>query len=38
VLFELGGVDENVAKRALELGGHKLPVKTKFITRDEVRG
>jgi large subunit ribosomal protein L16 len=38
VLFELEGVDENIAKRALELGGHKLPVKTKFITRDEVRG
>ncbi len=38
VLFELEGVDENIARRALELGGHKLPVKTKFITRDEVRG
>ena len=38
VLFELEGVDENIAKRALELGGHKLPVKTKFVIRDEVRG
>ena len=38
VLFEIEGVDEQVAKRALELGGHKLPVKTKFVIRDEVRG
>ncbi|MBN2017699.1 MAG: 50S ribosomal protein L16 [Candidatus Cloacimonetes bacterium] len=38
VLFEIEGVDEQIAKRALELGGHKLPVRTKFITRDEVRG
>ncbi len=38
VLFEIEGVDENVAKRALELGGNKLPVKTKFVIRDEVRG
>lgn len=38
VLFEIEGVDEEIAKRALELGGHKLPVKTKFVIRDEVRG
>jgi large subunit ribosomal protein L16 len=34
VLFELKGVDEAVAREAMRLAGHKLPVKTKFITRE----
>lgn len=34
ILFEMGGVTEEVAKRALQLAGYKLSVKTKFITRD----
>jgi large subunit ribosomal protein L16 len=34
VLFELSGVDEELAKEAMRLAGHKLPVKTKFVTRE----
>ena len=33
VLFELDGVEEELAKRAFELGAAKLPIQTKFITR-----
>ena len=38
VLFELAGVPEEVAKEAMRLAAHKLPVKTKFITRAELGG
>ncbi len=34
VLFELSGVSENVAKEALRLASHKLPIKSKFIKRE----
>ncbi len=34
VMFELSGVAEPVAKEAMRLAGHKLPVKTRFITRE----
>ena len=34
ILFELGGVGEDVAKEAIRLASHKLPVKTRFITRE----
>ncbi|MDD3627843.1 MAG: 50S ribosomal protein L16, partial [bacterium] len=33
VLFEIEGVTEEIAKRAMTLAGHKLPVKTKFVKR-----
>lgn len=33
VLFELAGVDEEVAREAFRIAGHKLPVKTKFVKR-----
>jgi len=33
VLFELTGVPEEVAREAMRLASHKLPVKTKFVTR-----
>jgi len=33
ILFELAGIDVVEARRALELAGHKLPVKVKFIQR-----
>jgi large subunit ribosomal protein L16 len=33
ILFEIDGVDEKVAGRALELAGHKLPVKTKIVKK-----
>lgn len=34
VMFEMAGVDEELARKALTLAQHKLPVKTKIITRD----
>jgi large subunit ribosomal protein L16 len=34
VMFELAGVPEPLAKEALRLAGRKLPVKTKFVTRE----
>ena len=34
VMFELSGVPEDLAKEALRLAGHKLPVKTKFVSRE----
>lgn len=33
IMFELDGVSEEVARKALELAAAKLPIKTKFITR-----
>jgi len=35
VLFEMKGVSEEIAREAMRLAGHKLPVKTKFIKREE---
>jgi large subunit ribosomal protein L16 len=35
VLFELDGVTEEVAREAFRLAAHKLPLKTRFIKRDE---
>lgn len=35
VMFEMQGVPEEVAREAMRLAAHKLPVKTKFITREE---
>ena len=34
VLFEMSGVSEEVAKEAMRLAGHKLPVKTKFVKKE----
>ena len=34
VMFELQGVDEATAREAMRLAGHKMPVKTKFISRE----
>ena len=33
VMFELDGVSESLAKEAFELASAKLPIKTKFISR-----
>ena len=33
ILFEMEGVDEAQAKEAMRLAAHKLPMKTKFVTR-----
>lgn len=35
VLFEMKGVNEEVAREAMRLASHKLPVKTKFVKREE---
>jgi large subunit ribosomal protein L16 len=34
-MFEMSGVDESIAREAMRLAAQKLPIKTKFITRDE---
>ena len=34
VMFEIGGVDKDLAKRAMELAGSKLPIKTKFVYKE----
>ncbi len=36
VLFEMKGVDEPVAREAMRLASHKLPIKTKFIMKEQV--
>ena len=36
VMFELAGVPEPLAREALRLAGHKLPVKTKFVMREDL--
>ena len=35
VMFEMKGVSEEVAREAMRLAAHKLPVKTKFIRRED---
>ncbi len=37
VMFELSGVDVEVAREAMRLAQHKLPIKTKFIVREEIQ-
>lgn len=36
VLFEMAGVPEETAREAMRLAAHKLPIKTKFVTRQDV--
>jgi large subunit ribosomal protein L16 len=39
VMFELAGIDEEMAREAFRLAAHKMPVKCKFVTReDEIGG
>jgi large subunit ribosomal protein L16 len=35
IIFEIGGVSEEIAKEAVRLASHKLPIKTRFIVRGE---
>ena len=35
MLFEMAGVDETMAKEAMRLAAHKLPIQTRFVTRKE---
>jgi large subunit ribosomal protein L16 len=36
VIFEMAGVGENVAREAIRLAAHKLPLKTRFVLKDSV--
>ena len=38
IMFEIAGVPEEVAREALRLASHKLPVKTKTVKRQEIGG
>ncbi|ADI02971.1 MAG TPA: 50S ribosomal protein L16 [Syntrophothermus lipocalidus] len=38
VMFELAGVSEEVAKEAMRLASHKLPIKCRFVKREELGG
>ena len=37
VMFEIGGVREEIAREAFRLASHKLPVKCKFVRKGEVK-
>lgn len=37
MLFEVGGISRELAMESLRLGRHKLPVKTKFVIRPDLR-
>ena len=36
ILYEVTGIDATLAKEAIRLAGHKLPIKTRFIMREAV--
>ncbi|MBE0417553.1 MAG: 50S ribosomal protein L16 [Coriobacteriia bacterium] len=38
VMFEIAGVSEEVAREAMRLAAHKLPIKCKFVTRADIGG
>ncbi len=38
IMFELAGVSNEKAKEALRLAAHKLPIHTRFVTREELEG
>ncbi len=38
IMFELSGVNEEVAREAMRLAAHKLPIKCKFVKREEIGG
>lgn len=38
IMFEMGGVTEEIAREAMRLAGHKLPIRTKFVKREEAGG
>lgn len=38
VIFEVTGVEQRLAEEALRLAGHKLPIKTKIVRREETGG
>jgi len=36
ILFEMQGVSEDIAREAMRLASHKLPIKTRFVVKEEV--
>ena len=38
VMFEMGGIPEETAKEALRLASNKLPIRCKFVTKEETGG
>lgn len=38
IMFEMAGVDEEVAREAMRLASHKLPIKCKMVTQEEMDG
>jgi large subunit ribosomal protein L16 len=36
VMFEMAGVTEDLAREAMRLASHKLPVRTRFVSREEL--
>jgi large subunit ribosomal protein L16 len=38
ILFELGGITKQLAQEAMKLAEHKLPIKTRFVTRVDYEG
>ena len=34
ILFEMSGVDEEIAREAMRLASHKLPINTRFVVRE----
>lgn len=38
VMFEMGGISEEMAREALRLASNKLPIKCKFVTKEETDG
>jgi large subunit ribosomal protein L16 len=37
MMFEIGGIKENMAKEAMKLAAHKLPIKTRFVAREALK-
>ena len=35
IIFEMDGIEESVARRALQLAGHKLPFRTRFVKKNQ---
>lgn len=38
IMFEIGGISEDIAREAIRLASNKLPIKTKFVKREETGG
>ncbi len=36
IMFEISGVSEEIAREALRLASHKLPIKTKFVIKEDI--